>query len=472
MMANFPNKFLWGASISAYQAEGAIEEDGRKLSVADLSTRKPGYADNSVTSDFYHHYKEDIALLAEMGGKVFRFSLAWPRIMPDGEGSVNEAGIQFYNDLLDELEKYNIEPVVTMFHYDLPVALQEKYGGWKNRKVVDAFEKYAEVCFREFGNRIKKWLTINEPDILMMYGGHGLDIDGKEEFNKNKLIINHHFAVAHAKAVNLCHNMLKDAIIGPVFGYVPVYPKSCKPEDVIAAKNIHDIQNGFFQELFLNGYYMEWVFDYLSQKAYKPVIVANDMDLIKNAKSDFVALNYYKSDVAMECLPDTNEIKMDSNTNGIKGTTVFPKVPGKYELCANPFLERTNWDWEIDPVGIRVMLREVYFRYRIPIIITENGVAAFEELSDNTVNDDYRIEYLQKHIEQCKLAIGDGVNLIGYCVWSFIDLLSTGHGFLKRYGLVYINRNNEDALDLKRFPKKSYFWYKKVIQENGNGLFV
>lgn len=444
MKKEFPENFLWGSSISAYQAEGAITEDGKALSVADLSTCKNGICQNAVSSDFYHHYKDDIKLLAEMGAKTFRFSLSWPRIMPQGEGELNFKGIEFYNHVLDELEKYHITPIVTLFHYDLPLPLFEKYGGWKNRKVVDLFLNFCKVCFQEFGDRIHYYLTINEPDILLMYGGHGLDLGGEEDFQKHKLIINHHFAIAHAKAVNLCHEMLPKVKIGPVFGYVPVYPRTSNPLDMMAANKISDIQNSFFQELFLNGFYMENVLNMYSRKSEMPIIIKGDMELIKNAKSDIIALNYYKSDVAYS-----------SNTD--QG----------YQLIANQYTKQTKWGWDIDSIGIRYMLHDVYYRYHMPILITENGIAEIEEIgSDSLVEDLYRIDFLRSHLLECKKAIDDGVELIGYCNWSYLDLISTSHGFEKRYGLIYIDEKNNN----KRIPKSSYFWYKDIIKTNGGKL--
>lgn len=452
----FPKDFLWGSSISAYQAEGAVLEDGKLLSVADLSTRKEGCCDNSISSDFYHHYKEDIQMLKEMGAKAFRFSLSWPRILPDGE-HVNPAGIQFYHKVLDELEQSGIEPIATLYHYDLPLALHMRYGGWKSRKTILAFQIFTKCCFQEFGTRIKKFLTINEPDILFMYGGHGLDLDGTEEFKRNKLIMNHHFALAHAQAVQLCHEMIPNAMIGPVFGYVPVYPKTSNPRDVMAAKDLCDVQNTFFQELFLNGRYMERiVMQYEKDGIALPDIREGDMELLKNSKSDFVALNYYKSDTAAYCTPDTPPADFCR--------------PGYYQVCINESLQRTAWGWDIDPIGIRYMLRDVYDRYHLPLIIAENGMAAYEEVKENRIDDTYRIEYLSRHLIQCRQAIQEGVELIGYCNWSFLDLLSTGHGFEKRYGLVYIDQNNESSGSLKRIAKQSYYWYQNLIRCNGGNL--
>lgn len=462
MKNNFPKDFLWGASISAYQAEGAIQEDGKVLSIADLSTRdENGNCTNAISSDFYHHYKEDIRLMGEMGAKVFRFSLAWPRIMPEQEGVRNEAGIRFYHQVLDELEKYGITPVVTLFHYDLPVTFQERYGGWQDRRTVDAYMAFVRICFEEFGGRIHHFLTINEPDILFMYGGHGLDLDGRDKWKKDRLKINHNFALAHARAVNLCHEMLPDAKVGPVFGYVPVYAESCRPLDKIAAMNISERQNHFFQELFLNGRYVRHILEFYGKESELPEITEEDEKLLRSAHSDFIALNYYKSDVAKWCEEEARAQEMQGNVGGKKGTCVYPKVPGCYELCANPYLERTDWDWEIDPTGIRVMLREVYQNYYLPILITENGVACHEHSEGEEVQDDARIAYLDGHIRECGKAIEDGVELMGYCVWSFLDLMSTGHGAYKRYGLVYVDYETEER---KRIPKKSYRWYKELIE--------
>ena len=457
----FPKDFLWGSSISAYQAEGGTTLDGKKISIADLSTQSTKYSDNSISSDFYHHYKEDIKLLADMGAKIFRFTLSWARIIPNGSGEVNQKGLAFYDSILDELEKYHIEPLATIYHYELPADLQEKYNGWEDRKVIEDYANFAKVCFKHFGKRIKKYITINEPDILTMYGGHGMDLDDKDRFQKNKLMVCHHFALAHAEAVKLCKELVPDAMIGASFGYVPVYSASSKPIDRIASMNLSDIQNSYFQELFLNGRYMKNVLNYYKKNTncLMPDVEDGDMEFIKNNRCNFIALNYYKSDTCgME------------DTASKRNQTSFGHVPNYYSICDNPNLEPTDWGWEIDSIGIRVMLRDIYYRYHLPIIITENGMAAHEELVDNTVKDTYRIEYLKKHLSECKEAINEGVELIGYCNWSFIDLISTGHGFEKRYGLVYVDHTDQEIGTLRRFPKSSYYWYKDIIKTNGGGL--
>ena len=457
----FPKNFLWGSSISAYQAEGGITSDGKKISIADLSTQGTRFSDNSISSDFYNHYKEDIKLLADMGAKMFRFTLSWARIIPDGDGEINQKGLDFYDAILDELEKYGIEPLATIYHYELPVALQEKYCGWENRQIVEDYARFAEVCLTHFGGRINKFITINEPDILTMYGGHGMDLDDKQRFQKNKLIVCHHFALAHARAVELCKKICPKAMIGASFGYVPVYAASSKPADRIACMNLSDVQNSYFQELFLNGRYMKNVLDYYKNTTdcLMPDIKDGDIEFIKNNRCNFIALNYYKSDTCgfEASYSDRNQ-------------TSFGHVPGYYSVCDNPNLEPTDWGWEIDSIGIRVMLRDVYYRYHLPIIITENGMAAHEELDGDTVHDLYRIDYLKKHLSECEKAINEGVELIGYCNWSFIDLISTGHGFEKRYGLIYVDHTDQEIGTLKRYPKDSYYWYKNVIESNGKDL--
>lgn len=453
----FPSDFLWGSSISAYQAEGAILEDGKTLSAADLSTRKPGFCDNARASDFYHRYREDIALLAQMGAKAFRFSLSWPRIMPEGDGRVNAPGIAFYHALLDELERYGIEPIVTLYHYDLPMPVYERFGGWADRRTVDAFCDYARVCFQEFGGRIRYFLTINEPDIMLMYGGHGLDLTGEADFKRDRLIINHHFALAHAHAVSLCRELAPGALIAPVFGYVPAYAASCRPMDWIAARNLSDIQNRFFQELFLNGRYDRFGLDFFEWESLAPRIEDGDMELIAYAKSDFIALNYYKSDVAF--WPDAEGLAAHRECCTVED--------GMFATCPNPYTERTAWGWDVDGTGIRCMLREVYQAYRLPIMITENGMAHLERSEGSMVEDDYRIAYHEAHIAECGRAIAEGVDLRAYLTWSFLDLQSTSHGFGKRYGLVYIDHAEDGGGTWDRIPKKSFYWYRDLIAHNG-----
>ncbi len=457
---------MFGASISAYQAEGGALLDGKTYSIADISTQNKGFLDSDVTSDFYHHYKEDIRLLKEMGAQCFRFSISWPRILPEGEGEVNPKGVAFYHQVIDECVKNGIEPLVTLYHFDLPYALYEKYGGWINRHVVDAYREYVTVCFREYGDKVRYWQSINEPDIINTYGGHGIDLDGKDVFEHDKYQINHHQALAHAWAVKLCHEMCPGARIGPVFGYVPIYPKTCKPEDFLAVEYFNSLHNRFFQELFLNGRYLEDVLIKIRNEGAALSYTEEELAFIRENPSDFVALNYYMSQCVSWYPEDAEKIERVDNKYGKKGSTVLPGIPGYYAEVDNELLEKTSWDWAIDPIGIRIMLKQITESYHLPVMVVENGMGYFDELTeDKKVHDDYRIAYMKDHIEQCMKAVEkDGVELIAYNAWTFIDLLSTSQGFRKRYGLVYVDQNDDAKGDCSRYPKDSYYWYRDFIK--------
>lgn len=457
----FPDNFLWGGSTSAYQVEGAWNEDGKGLSVIDIKKIPEGTTDYKVASDHYHHYKEDIALFAEMGFKTYRFSIAWTRIFPNGTGEVNQKGIEFYNNLINELLAKGIEPLVTMYHFDLPYALQEN-GGWSNRETVDAFEIYAKTLFEHFGDRVKYWLTINEQNMMILHGSAiiGSDISKKELYQQN-----HHMLVAQAKAMVLCHDMLPEAKIGPAPNISYIYPASSKPEDLLAAHNFNSIRNWLYLDMAVFGRYNPTAWSYMEELACTPEIQDGDMDILKKANPDFIAFNYYTSKTVAESKGDGN----DFNNTGDQEIVIGE--PGVYKGHTNPNLQKTEFGWEIDPIGFRITMREIYSRYNLPLIVTENGIGAFDKLEDTgEVRDPYRIEYLRKHIEQVQLAITDGVDVFGYCPWAAIDLVSTHQGVKKRYGFIFVNRDEFDLKDLKRIPKESFYWYKQVIQSNGEVL--
>ncbi|WP_027417100.1 glycoside hydrolase family 1 protein [Aneurinibacillus terranovensis] len=463
----FPQDFLWGASTSAYQVEGAWNEDGKGPSVMDLGKHPEEVTDFKVASDHYHHYKEDVALMAEMGFKAYRFSIAWTRIYPNGTGEVNPKGIEFYNHLINELVAKGIEPVVTMYHFDLPYALEEK-GGWSNRETIDAFENYAKTLFEHFGDRVKYWLTINEQNTLILHGKAIGSVDPDMENPEKELYQqNHHMLLAQAKAMNLCHKMLPHAKIGPAPNIQYVYPASCKPEDVLAAQNFNSIRNWLYLDMACFGRYNSVVWSYFEEKSYTPRIEEGDMDVLASAKPDLIAFNYYNTLTVEQSKNDAADVHSTGDEHLQIGE------PGVYKGHSNKYLETTEFGWEIDPVGFRITLREIYERYNLPLLVTENGLGAFDKLEEgDVINDDYRINYLRKHIEQCQLAITDGVNLIGYCPWSAIDLVSTHQGISKRYGFIYVNRDEFDLKDLRRIKKKSFYWYKEVIETNGNNLGI
>jgi 6-phospho-beta-glucosidase len=461
----FPKEFLWGASTSAYQVEGAWNEDGKGPSVIDMGKYPEGTSDFKVASDHYHHYKEDIALLSEMGFKIYRFSIAWTRIFPNGVGEINHKGIEFYSNLINELLAHNIEPVVTMYHFDLPYVLQQK-GGWSSRETVNAFENYAKTLFNYFGDRVKYWLTINEQNMMILYGTAIGTVDPNLENPQKELYKqNHHMLLAQAKAMKLCHEMCPNAKIGPAPNITAVYPASSKPEDILASNNWSAIRNWLYLDMAVFGRYNSIAWSYMEEKGYTPTIEKGDMEILSSAKPDFIAFNYYTTSTVAESKGDSSDV----NSTGDQHLTVGEQ--GIYAGAANPYLEKTEFGWEIDPVGFRNTLRELNDRYNLPLLVTENGLGAFDKLEEgDVINDDYRIEYLRKHLEQAKLAITDGVNLIGYCPWSAIDLISTHQGASKRYGFIYVNRDEFDLKDLRRIRKKSFYWYKNVIFTNGSDL--
>ena len=480
-MSKLPENFLWGGAVAAHQLEGGWQEGGKGLSVADVMTAgrhgvareitdgviEGKYYPNHEAIDFYHHYKEDIALFAEMGFKCFRTSIAWTRIFPNGdELEPNEAGLQFYDDLFDECLKYDIEPIVTMFHFDMPAALDER-GSWSTHDSVDWFAEYARVLFENFGDRVKYWLTINEQNMLTLVGpviGTLHVPEGTTNLTKEIYQQNHHQLVAQAKAMQLCHEMLPDAKIGPAPNISLVYPASSKPEDVIAAQNFNALRNWLYLDAYVFGEYNNLAWAYLEENDALPTVTDEDRAIMKAAKPDFIGFNYYNT--------ATVEASDGSEVAGANGDQQSNQTfPGFAKSVDNPNLVKTEFGWEIDPIGFRATVREMYSRYRLPLLVTENGLGAYDTLTeDGKIHDNYRIEYLRQHIAQIQLAISDGVDMLGYNPWSAIDLISTHEGIRKRYGFIYVDRTDEEVGSLKRYRKDSFFWYKKVIATNGQDL--
>lgn len=462
----FPEDFFWGASTSAYQVEGAALEDGKGPSCQDVKEIPEGTSDLSVSVDHYHHYKEDIALMAEMGFKSYRFSISWSRILPEGTGKVNPQGIEFYNNLIDECLKYDIEPIVTMFHFDMPAALDER-GSWSKRESIDWFAEFATVLFENFGNRVKYWLTINEQNVLTLAGpviGTLYIPEGTNNLTKEIYKQNHHQLVAQAKAMQLCHEMLPEAKIGPAPNISLVYAASAKPEDVLASQNFNAIRNWLYLDAAVYGVYNNLVWAYLEELDATPEVTEEDLAIMKAGKPDFIGFNYY----------NTATVAASDGTEAQDGSGDQQKMSGEagfYKGVDNPNLPKTEFGWEIDPIGFRGTVREIYSRYRLPLLVTENGLGAYDTLTeDGKVHDSYRINYLRAHIEQIQEAISDGVEMMGYNPWSAIDLISTHEGIRKRYGFIYVDRDDESLGTLKRYRKDSFFWYKNVIATNGKDL--
>ena len=464
-LKDFPQDFLWGASTSAYQVEGAIDEDGKSPSIIDMYEHPSGVADFSVASDFYHKYKEDIQLFSEMGLKAYRFSIAWTRILPDGVGEINPKGIAFYKGVIEECRKNNIEPIVTMYHFDLPYCLEEK-GGWSNKDTIDAFVNYANVLFENF-SEVKYWLTINEQNTMILHpGAIGLPKGGKLPDKKTLYQQNHHMMLAQAKVMKLLHQMLPQAKIGPALNLTAMYPGSCRPEDAIAAHNWEVLRCWNFADVPVFGKYHSLAWTYLEDRNIAPDIQESDEDILKGAHPDFIAMNYYSTATIAASKGDSSDVAARAGDQQI-----MLGEQGVYRPSENPYVEKTQYGWVVDPVGFRYTLRKVYERYHLPILITENGIGAKDVLNeDGTIHDEYRIDFIQKHLHQMKLAITDGVKMLGYCPWAALDVVSTHQGYQKRYGFIYVDRDEFDLKELKRYKKDSFYWYKDVIETNGKNV--
>lgn len=464
----FPEDFLWGASSSAYQCEGAWDEDGKGPSVQDCMPIIEGNADWKVCSDHYHRFKEDIALMAEMGFSEFRFSIAWPRIIPDGDGEVNPIAVQHYHEVIDECLKYGIEPVVTLYHFDLPQALQDKYGGWISRQCIEDFVRYCEVCFEEYGDKVQYFLTINEQNMMTMFNMGGYTND------KDRYQANHHMLVAQAKATIRCHEMC-DAWIAPAPNITCVYPLTSSPLDTLAAMDYDQLRNRLYLDTIVFGEYPEAFKEYLIQRNAMPDVTIEDMAVMKAAHPDFIAFNYYGGSTVKYVNEEdglaAKKAAAKEGANMEEFMTGMMTEPGMAVGCKNPLQEQTSYGMGIDPVGLRVTLRQLWERYSLPLLITENGCGVPDTLNeDGTIHDDYRIDYLRKHIIACREAITDGVNLMGYSPWSAFDLVSTHQGIKKRYGMIYVNYHDDGTGDGARIRKDSFFWYKKAIESNGEDL--
>ena len=470
-MAEFPKDFLWGASSSAFQIEGAWDEDGKGMSVADFNSfkRSDRQADTKTASDFYHHVEEDIALMAQLGMQIYRFSIAWTRIIPDGDGEANEKGFAFYDRVINELLKYNIQPFVTLYHFDLPYALAQKYNGWEDRRCVYAFERYAKVCFEHYGDRVKYWQVINEQN-LMIRVDERMNITEADPYtaDRQRAQMDYHMFLAHALAVKACHEIIPDGKIGPAVSSTCTYPLTDKPEDVWAARMNDYYKTVYCLDMHYYGQYSGLYMRYLEERNIVPHMEAGDEEILQYGRPDYIALNYYRT-LCASYLPADEE--HPAGMRVYRGNEVDFDQYGTCRDEKNVNLQASEYGAQIDPMGLRIVLNDYYSRYHLPLLITENGLGMADTLTeDGKIHDDYRIDYLSQHIQACADAIKDGVELMGYSPWSFEDLLSSHQGFRKRYGFVYINREDMDCRDLRRIPKDSYYWYQNVIRTNGKEL--
>lgn len=476
-MESLPKDFLWGGAVSAHQAEGGWSRGNKGVSIADVLTAGAHGTDRIITDgvkegyyypnheavDVYGHYKEDIRLFAEMGFKCFRTSIAWTRIFPNGdEEQPEEAGLQFYDDLFDELLKYGIEPVITLSHFEMPYHLVKEYGGWKNRKVIDFFVNYAVTVMKRYRDKVKYWMTFNEINNqknyrypLFGYTCSGVIFNQEKNPEECMYRVVHHQLVASALTVKKGHEINPDFRIGCMIACVPIYPYSCKPEDMMySVEAMHD--RFLFGDVHVRGEYPSYIWKEWERKGFEIKMEPQDQEILKDGKVDYVGLSYYM----------TNAVKADAAVSG-NGLDGFPgSVP-------NPYVKASDWGWQIDPVGLRYALNVLYERYQKPLFIVENGFGAVDQFNEKgEIEDDYRIEYLKAHIEEMKKAVVlDGVDLMGYTPWGCIDCISFTTGEMKkRYGFIYVDRDNEGNGTLERKRKKSFYWYKNVIRSNGDEL--
>ena len=470
-MYKFPKDFLWGAASSAFQIEGGWDEDGKGMTVADYNSfkRSDKQADTKVASDFYHHWEEDIELMKELGLKAYRFSISWARIIPDGDGEINPKGIEFYNKVINKLLSCGIVPIVTLYHFDLPYALVKKYNGWEARECAYAFERYAKVCFENFGDRVKFWLVHNEQNLMMRVDERmniAADVSNKEKIRAQ---MDYHMFIAHALAVRACHETVKDGKIACAVSSTVTYPMTNNPEDVWAARLNNLFKTDYSLDMYSYGEYPGYYMTYLKEQNIVPATKPEDKEILCSAKMDFIALNYYRT-LTARAFPADEVHPKGLRIEGMN--EVDYDMYGYWKIERNTNLQASEYGAQIDPTGLRIVLNDYWSRYRLPLIITENGLGAADELAEGEkIHDDYRIDYIRRHIEAIGAAIEDGVQVLGYCLWSVMDLLSSHEGFKKRYGLIYVNRSDGDIMNLARIPKDSFRWYKKVIQ-GGSGQIL
>ncbi|MGG7444882.1 glycoside hydrolase family 1 protein [Kosakonia oryzendophytica] len=462
-MKSFPKTFLWGGAIAANQVEGAYLEDGKGLSTSDVQPkgvfgdvveRVPGdSALKDVAIDFYHRYPEDIALFAEMGFSCLRVSIAWTRIFPNGDESTpNEAGLAFYDKLFDELAKHSITPLVTLSHYEMPWGLVKQYGGWGNRKTIAFFERYARTVFTRYQHKVKLWLTFNEINMSLHAPLTGVGLP--ENSSKAEVFqAIHHQLVASALAVKACHDIIPDAKIGNMLLGGLMYPLTCKPEDIFETLQQNRSWE-FFGDVQCRGAYPGYMLRYFRDNGISIEITDADRDALKST-IDFISFSYYMTG----CVTTDEELNQKARGNILS-------------MVQNPHLASSEWGWQIDPIGLRTLLNMLWDRWQKPLFIVENGLGAKDNVeADGSINDDYRIDYLNDHLVQVREAIEDGVEVMGYTSWGPIDLVSASKAEIsKRYGFIYVDRDDCGNGTLARSRKKSFYWYRDVITSNGESL--
>lgn len=470
----FPQDFLWGGAIAANQAEGACKEGGKGLSIADLhfytsektygSMKEDAALKNIKQSlvldpnkyypkqsgiDFYHTYKEDLALMQQMGLQCFRTSFNWSRIFPNGdEEQPNEEGLLFYDRLIDEMLALGIEPLMTISHYEMPIHLVSQYGGWANRNLVNFFSRFCEVLFERYYSKVKYWITFNQIN-LISFNSVGLLRDRYENYQQATYQAIHHQLIAQAMAKKIASQYRSDLMVGTMLSDKIAYPATCKPEDQLFSLRKNQMQY-FFSDVSMRGHYPGYAFRFFEENGFQVEFAPEDEQLLRQNPMDYLAFSYYYTK-----LNDSFKDSFDPT-----------------DKSSNPYLRSSDWGWEIDPLGLRIALNNYYDRYECPLFITENGLGARDVVEANgAIHDPYRISYINDHLVQIAEAIHDGVEVLGYCLWTPIDIVSCGTAEMsKRYGLIYVDRDDEGHGSGKRLLKDSFFWYKDVIRSNGENL--
>ncbi len=482
----FPEGFLWGGATAANQLEGGFREGGKGISVADVYTFDSSmpksewnkqwlemsraqveealnpdsdkYYPKRHGNDFYHHYKEDIALFAEMGFRCYRMSIAWTRIFPKGdEEEPNEEGLTFYDRVFEECRRYGIEPLVSLSHYEMPLWLGQHYGGWYNRKLIDFYLKFAVICFKRYGRAVKYWLTFNEINCIKhhLFVSAGIVEQGCENIEQKRWQSAHHQFVASSLATKYCHEIIPGSKVGCMVSYQLLVPYSCNPDDIWKTVEEQRVTL-LFTDVQARGYYPAYAVRFFREKGVELKMETGDEEILRQYPVDFISFSYYMS----SAIAADNTGHEEAQGNLLRNTVV------------NPYIESSDWGWQIDPKGLRTALNELYDRYQKPLFVAENGLGAVDKVEeDGTINDDYRIDYLRKHIEQMKEAIRDGVDVFGYTTWGCIDMISASTSQIsKRYGFIYVDQDDDGNGTKKRSRKKSFDWYKKVIASNGENL--
>lgn len=468
-MSGFPDSFLWGGAVAANQCEGAYRAGGKGISTADCLTggtreKAREYTDGVLTDryypshtaiGFYEHYREDIRLFAELGFKCFRTSINWTRIFPEGdEEAPNEEGLRFYDSIFDECLKYGIQPVVTLSHYEVPYGLVKKYGSFLNRRTIDCYLKFCEAVFRRYQNKVRYWMTFNEINVILLNPVMAAGIRDGEHPMRDRYTAAQNMLLASAKAVKLGHDINPEMKIGMMMLYPTFYAETCRPEDQLKALQAID-EHYLFSDVQVRGHFSPKAKKRLKQNGIPYLMSPDDEQALAEGTVDFIGFSYYNSNVVASSMG--KETIAGNMMHAIK----------------NPYLKTSDWGWSIDPVGLRIALNQLYGRYEIPLFVVENGLGAEDTVEpDGSIHDGYRVEYIREHIRQMRLAVSeDGVDLMGYTLWGCIDLVSASTGEMKkRYGLIYVDRDNNGGGSLDRRKKDSFDWYRKVIASNGEDL--